>query len=195
PPSQTLYEYKADDPSVTARYARAVAYFRDSRLNLALPIIDGLIAEAPDDAYFHELRGQILFENGKVKDALPSYQKAVDLRPKQPLLRVGLAHAQIEIGQQDLIPVALRNLQQAIRYDRYMPLSWRLAATAYGRNGDLGMSALALAEHNLLSGRNLDAEGQAKKAQRLLKANTPGWLRAQDIANTAERARKKAQNR
>jgi predicted Zn-dependent protease len=195
PPSQTLYEFKADDPSVMARYARAVAYFRDSRLNLALPIIDGLIAEAPDDAYFHELRGQILFENGKVKDALPSYQKAVDLRPKQPLLRVGLAHAQIEIGQQDLIPVALRNLQQAIRYDRYMPLSWRLAATAYGRNGDLGMSALALAEHNLLSGRNLDAEGQAKKAQRLLKANTPGWLRAQDIANTAERARKKAQNR
>ena len=160
-----------------------------------MPIIDGLIAAAPDDAYFHELRGQILFENGRVKDALPSYQKAVDLRPKQPLLRVGLAHAQIEIGQQDLIPVALRNLQQAIRYDRHMPLSWRLAATAYGRNGDLGMSALALAEHNLLSGRNLDAEGQAKKAQRLLKANTPGWLRAQDIANTAERASKKAQNR
>jgi len=195
PPSQTLYEFKADDPSVMARYARAVAYFRDSRLNLALPIIDGLIADAPDDAYFYELRGQILFENGKVKDALPSYQKAVDLRPRQPLLRVGLAHAQIELGQKDLIPVALRNLQQAIRYDRYMPLSWRLAATAYGRNGDLGMSALALAEHNLLSGRNLDAEGQAKKAQRLLKANTPGWLRAQDIANTAERARKKAQNR
>ncbi len=195
PPSQTLYEFKADDPSVMARYARAVAYFRDSQLNLALPIIDGLIAAAPDDAYFHELRGQILFENGRVKDALPSYQKAVDLRPKQPLLRVGLAHAQIEIGQQDLIPVALRNLQQAIRYDRHMPLSWRLAATAYGRNGDLGMSALALAEHNLLSGRNLDAEGQAKKAQHLLKANTPGWLRAQDIANTAERASKKAQNR
>lgn len=195
PPSQTLYEFKADDPSVMARYARAVAYFRDARIAEALPIIDGLIAEAPDDPYFHELKGQMLFENGRIQEALPSYQKAVDLQPSQPLLRVGLAHAQIELNQPEMIPVALGNLQQAIRYDRYMPLSWRLAATAYGRNGDLGMSALALAEQNLLLGRNLDAQGQAKKAQRLLKENSPSWLRAQDIANTAERAHRKEKNR
>lgn len=195
PPSQTLHEFKADDPSVMARYARAMAYFRDARLAQALPLIDGLISEAPDDPYFHELKGQILFENGKISEALPSYQKAVDLRPGQPLLRVGLAHAQIELNRSDLIAVALGNLEQAIRYDRYMPLSWRLAATAYGRSGDLGMSALALAEHNLLLGRNLDAEGQAKKAQRLLKENSPSWLRAQDIAGTAERARRRQRDR
>lgn len=195
PPSQTLHEFKADDTSVMARYARAVAYFQDARIAEALPIIDGLIAEAPGDPYFHEMKGQILFENGKIKEALPSYQKAVDLKPGQPLLRVGLAHAQIELNQPDLIPVALRNLEQAIRYDRYMPLSWRLAATAYGRSGDLGMSALSLAEHNLLLGRNLDAEGQAKKAQRLLKENSPSWLRAQDIAGTAERARRNKNKR
>lgn len=195
PPSQTLFEFKADDPSVMARYARTVAYYRDARIAQALPIIDGLISDAPDDAYFHELKGQILFENGRIKEALPSYQKAVDLQPNQPLLRVGLAHAQIELNRPDMVPVALRNLQQAIRYDRNMPLSWRLAATAYGRNGDLGMSALALAEHNLLLGRNLDAAGQAKKAQRLLKENSPSWLRAQDIANTADRARRKQNNR
>lgn len=195
PPSQTLHEFKADDPSVMARYARAVAYYRDARVAKALPLIDSLIAESPDDAYFHELKGQILFENGKVKEALPSYQKAVDLKPGQPLLRVGLAHAQIELNQPELIATALSNLQQAIRYDRNMPLSWRLAATAYGRNGDLGMSALALAEHNLLLGRNLDSEGQAKKAQRLLKKNSPSWLRAQDIANTAQRARRKQRDR
>ena len=195
PPSQTLFEFKADDPSVMARYARAVAYFQDARMDQAITLIDGLIAEAPDDPYFHELRGQILFENGRIKEALPPYQKSVDLRPNEPLLRVGLAHAQIELNDPDLVAVALRNLQQAIRYDRNMPLSWRLAATAYGRSGDLGMSALALAEYSLLLGRNLDAEGQAKKAQRLLKENEPSWLRAQDIANTAERARRKENNR
>ena len=195
PPSRTLFEFKADDPSVMARYARAVAYFRDARIAQALPLIDGLIADAPGDAYFHELKGQMLFENGRIKEALPSYQKAVDLQPGQPLLRVGLAHAQIELNQPDLISVALRNLEQAIRYDRFMPLSWRLAATAYGRSGDIGMSALALAEQNLLLGRNLDAAGQAKKAQRLLKDNSPSWLRAQDIVNTADRARRKKNDR
>ena len=195
PPAQTLNEFKADDPSVMARYARAVAYYRDARLSEALPVVDSLIADSPDDPYFHELKGQILFENGKLADALPAYQKSVDLQPKQPLLRVGLAHVQLELNRPDLIPVALSNLKQALRYDSTMPLSWRLAATAYGRSGQLGLSALALAEHNLLLGRHLDAEGQAKKATRLLKANTPGWLRAQDIAATAERARKKKNNR
>ena len=191
PPARTLNEFKADDPSVMARYARAVAYYRDARLTEALPIISGLIAEAPDDPYFHELKGQVLFENGKLEEALPEYQKAVDLRPKQPLLRVGLAHVQLELNRDDLLPVALGHIKQALRYDNTMPLSWRLAATAYGRNGELGLSALALAEHNLLIGRHLDAEGQANKAVRLLSANSPGWLRAQDIAATAERARRK----
>lgn len=195
PPSQTLYEFKATDSSVMARYARAVAYYRDARLSEALLIVNGLISDWPNDPYFHELKGQVLFENGKLKEALPSYQKAVDLAPGQPLLRVGLAHVQIELNQPDMIPVALSNLRQALRDDSGMPLSWRLAATAYGRSGDLGMSALALAEHNLLIGRHLDAEGQAKKAQRLLKENSPSWLRAQDIAGTAERARRKKNNR
>lgn len=195
PPSETLYEFKANDTSVMARYARTVAYYRDARIAQALPLIDGLIADAPNDPYFHELKGQILFENGKIKEALPSYKKAVDLKPNQPLLRVGLAHAQIEMNQPGLIPEALRNLEQAIRYDQFMPLSWRLAATAHGRSGNLGMSALALAEYNLLLGRNLDALRQAKKAQRLLQKNSPSWLRAQDIAGTAERARQKRTDR
>jgi predicted Zn-dependent protease len=195
PPVQTLNEFKADDPSVMARYARSVAYYRDARLSEALPIVESLIADAPDDPYFHELKGQILFENGKLGQALPAYQKAVDLRPKQPLLRVGLAHVQLELNRPDLVSVALGHLEQAIRNDNTMPLSWRLAATAYGRDGKLGLSALALAEYNLLLGRDLDAEGQAKKAERLLKENSPGWLRAQDIAATAERARRNKKDR
>ena len=195
PPSRTLSEYKADDPSVNARYARAVAYYRDARLQKALPLVDSLIAEAPEDPYFHELKGQIPFENGKLLEALPAYEKSVSLRPNQPLLRVGLAHVQLELNKPELIAAALANLQQAIRYDSAMPLSWRLAATAYGRSGKLGLSALALAEHNLLIGRLLDANGQAKRAMRLLKKNSPGWLRAQDIAGTSERAREKIKNR
>ena len=104
---------------------------------------------------------------------------------------MGLAHVQIELNRPELNTAAIGNLEQALRLDRFMPLAWRLAATAYGRGGRLGLSALALAEHNSLLGRYLDAEGQAKKAMRLLKKNSPGWLRAQDLAATAERARKR----
>ncbi|RZO38218.1 MAG: M48 family peptidase [Rhodospirillaceae bacterium] len=191
PPSQTLAEYSADDTAVSARYARTMAYYRDSRLDQALTLIDGLVEQAPKDPYFHELRGQILFEHGRLSEALPAYERAVKLSPQQPLLRVGLAHVQIEINKPNLIKSAIGNIEQALRYDRFMPLSWHLAATAYGRNGQLGVSALALAEHNLLLGRFVDARGQANRAMRILRANSPGWIRAQDIEATAKRARER----
>ena len=192
PPSQTLNEFKADDGSVPARYARAVALYRDARIQDALPIIDGLIAEAPKDPYFHELRGQMLFENGRLADALPAYETAVQLRPNEALLRVGLAHVQIEMNEPALTRAALGNIEEAVRFERRMPLACRLAAIAYGRDNQLGMSALALAENNLLTGNFLDSAGQAKKALRLLKQGSPGWLRAQDIESLAERQYRKS---
>ena len=191
PPAQTLRDYKADDPSVKARYARAVALYRAARMDEALPVIDGLIGESPKDPYFHELRGQMLFENGRLEEALAPYRESVRLAPNEPLLRVGLAHVQIELNRPELNSEALANLEQAVRYDRYMPMAWRLAAIAYGRDGRLGLSALALAENNMLTGHYLDANGQAKKAMRLLKENSPAWLRAQDLAGTAERQYRK----
>jgi predicted Zn-dependent protease len=191
-PSRTLSDYRASDTSVAARYARAVAFYRDARIDEALPVMDGLVAEEPKNPYFHEMRGQMLFENGRLKDALPAYQAAVDLLPQEPQLRIGLAHVQIESGDPALDRAALANLEDALRYERRMPLAWRLAAVAYGRDNQLGQSALALAEYNLMTGNNLDAAGQAKKAMRLLKNGSPSWLRAQDLAEIAERQYRKS---
>lgn len=181
PPAVTLAKYKTGDPSVEARYARAIAHYRIPELNQAVAIIDGLIAEQPRDPYFHELKGQMLFENGRLEDALPEYEAAVNLLPEAALLRVGLAHLQIELNRADLLKPSLGNLKQALRLDPGNAHAWRLAATAYGRNGELGMSALSLAESNLGTGRRRDARGQANRAMRLLKRGSPAWLRAQDI--------------
>lgn len=191
PPAQTLREFKADDPSIKARYARTIAYFRDSQLDKALPIMNGLIKQEPNDPWFQELKGQMLFENGRVAEALPYYERCVALRPDEPLLRVGLAHVEIELNQPELNKKALVNLKKAVGKDRYMPLAWQLSAIAYGRDGQIGMASLALAEQNLLTGEPRDAMGQSKKAMHLLKEGSPGWLRAQDLYDTAQRQYKK----
>ncbi len=62
----------------------------------ALPLIDGLIAEEPDNHYFHEVKGQMLLENGRVEDLLIPYQRMAELAPGEPLLRSALAKAQVE---------------------------------------------------------------------------------------------------
>jgi predicted Zn-dependent protease len=181
PPAQTLRLYDAADRGVPARYARAVAYYRRSDLVAALAAVGGLIAEFPGDPYFHELKAQILFENGRIAEALPELELAVRMLPQAPLLRIALAHAQIELNRRELLAAALANLRQAIRVRPTMALAWRLEATAYGRDGRLGMSALASAEYNLLVGRGGDARRMAQRAQRLLERGSPGWVRAADI--------------
>ena len=186
PPAETLRRYRADDASVPARYARAIAHHRRAELTPAMALIDGLIDEAPDDPYFHELKGQMLFENGRVAEALPNYERAAALLPHEPLLRVGLAHAQIETGRQALLDSALANLRAAIGADRFNALAWRLAATAYGRKGNIGMAALSSAEHDLLTGRRKRARDMAGRAQRLLDRDSPGWLRAADIVDAGK---------
>ena len=186
-PRQTFLKYNGSDKSVAARYARAIAYHRQADLAHALPLIDDLLAEHPGDPYFLELKGQVLFEHGRIDEALGPYQEAVRQLPDARLLRIALAHIQIEFNRPELIKPALANLERSLRIDRSMPLAWRLAATAYGRDGQLGQSALASAEYAFYTGRHNEAIGMAKRAQRILKHSSPGWLRAEDILNSIKR--------
>jgi len=68
-PRVVLDRYPAG-AGVTARYARAIALYRLPDLERALSEIDGLIALHPEDPYFHELKGQMLFEHGQVEKAI-----------------------------------------------------------------------------------------------------------------------------
>ena len=189
PPGHTLETYTASDTSVEARYARAIAYYRIPDLKNALPVIDGLIAEFPKDPYFQELRGQMLFENGRAADALPAYRQAVALMPDAALMRIDLAHIELEMNDSSLLADAEQNLTFASRIEPDLPDLWRLLAVAHGRNGELGQAAVALAEQALLEGRRYDARDQARRAMRMLPTGSPGWLKAQDVESQATRRR------
>ena len=187
PPAETLAQYKESDTSVAARYARAVAYYRIPNLQKALPAIDGLIAEEPKNPYFHELKGQMLFESGKVAEAVAPYEEAVRLRPDAALLRTELGQVQIESGDPALNKRALANLSEGVRLEPDNSNAWHFLAIAYGRQDDIGMSALALAEEALIVGDKQLAVQQATRAIQLLKAGTPARLRAEDLKRLARR--------
>jgi predicted Zn-dependent protease len=186
-PSATLIKYPASDNSIEGRYARAVAYYRTPDLARALPLIDGLIADEPNNPYFHELKGQMLFENGRGAEALAPYQKAVDLLPDAPLLRIELAQVQLERDDSKLVKPAIDNLQRATRREFANSFAWDQLAIAYGRDGQLGMSALSSAEAALARGDKRGARNQIARAEKSLPRGSPGWLRAQDIKDTARR--------
>lgn len=185
-PINKVYQtFPAGDDSLEARYAQSIAEYRRPDLQKGLELIDSLLADYPDDPYFHELRGQMLFENGKIREAVPAYQRAVDLLPGTSQLTLGLAKAQVEANDPAFDDDALAHLQTTLDQEPQNAAAWRLAAIVYGRRGDTGMTALSLAEAALARRSAKEAQGHARRAQNVLPVGSPGWLRAQDVENLA----------
>jgi predicted Zn-dependent protease len=185
PLDRVLQVYPLADTSVPARYARSIAYFRVSRLKEALTQIDSLIQERPGDAFFLEQKGQFLFQNGRLADALPLYQQAAELKPREALIRQELGWVQLETEQPQYVKPAVANLEFASRMESNDPTTWQLLAVAYGRDGQLAMSALAQAEESMASGDKKEARLQARRAIKGLPSGSAGWLRANDIVSAA----------
>ncbi len=184
-PRDTLREFKGDD-SLYGRYARAIAEYRLPDLPQALKDIDSLIKEHPDDPYFRELKGQMLFENGRVQDAVAPYREAVRLDPDSALLRIGLAQALIETDAPGPTREAIQQLQDARQREPDNAAAWRLLGIAQGRAGEPGLSDLAFAEYALRIGKRDDARLYAHRAEGKIAASDPGWLRLQDILRELE---------
>ena len=186
PPSSTLAKYPSDDHSVLARYARAIALYRIPDLDKALPEIDGLIRDDPTDPYYRELKGQMLFENGHVAQAVAPYQEAVRLDPNAPLLRIELAQVYIENHDPAQNRLAIAYLSDALRSEDKDVEAWHLLATAYGRDHQIGMAALSLAEEALAADNKKDAVGEAGRAEHLLPRSSAAYGRAQEIRSQAK---------
>jgi predicted Zn-dependent protease len=189
-PSRALQTYKEDDRSFEARYARAIAYSRRPDYAKALSLMDGLIAERPNDGYLYEVKGQMIFESGKAKEAEPFYRRAVELLPDEPLIRIDLARVQVESDSPEATRSAIANLDVARRVEQDNSELWRLLAIAYGRDGQLAMASLAQAERALLQRRLPEARAFAERAERGLPSGSAGWLRAQDIRRAAEKPKR-----
>jgi len=195
PERRVLQRYPEEDLSLPARYARAIAAHRSGNMALALERVDELIAEWPADPFFHELRGQILLENGRLADAVPSYRQAVSLEPNAPQMRLRMAQAQVGLGEPSQDREALDNLNRVLSSESDNPSAWRLKAIAEGRLGDTGMAALSLAEMHYAEDNWREARGQAERARRLLDAGSSAWLRASDLAEIAEREEEREERR
>mgnify|MGYP001806178229 CR=1 FL=1 len=180
-PQAALRLYKAEDKSLSARYGRAIALYRQRQIKEALALMEGLIAAEPRNPYFHELKGQALLENSQIAPAILAYRKAVALKGESPLLREAFGQALLESREPEHLAEAIRNLEAGVQMERAAPLSWRLLATAYGRQNDTGRTAYALAEEAMARGDRTGARQQAERSLKLLPKGSANAMRAQDI--------------
>ena len=180
-PDIALQRFSEADRSVPARYARAIALYRKGSLGSALLTIDGLLKEYPNDPYFHEVKGQMLYENGRAAESVTSYRRAVQLLPAVGILKIDLARALLDTNNPENDREAIRNLELAVQQESGSFELWRLLAAAYSKQNNAGMTSLARAEMAILRGQRSEAQSHAAAAERSLQPGTPAWQRAQDI--------------
>jgi predicted Zn-dependent protease len=150
--------------------------------------VDKLLAAQPHDPYFLELKGQILLESGKPKEALPALREAVDRSQNAPLISALLGHALIATEDPANFNEARKVLKIAVARDRENPFAWYQLGVVYDREGDKPRAELATAERYSLEGRAKLALASAEAAMHGIPQGTPDYLRAQDIAMVSRTA-------
>ena len=156
-------------------------------MSKALPLINSLIDDYPEDPYYWELKGQMIFESGDAKGALSPYLKATSFLPESPLIKQELARVQLALNDPTLLNEIVINLKAVLAIERQSSSAWRQLAIAYGRRGDKGNSSLALAEEALLLGRLEVARYHGALAETIFPKGSREWIQAQDILTAARK--------
>ncbi len=187
-PERVEWEYDVTDNTLPALYARTVANYRLNHVEKSLAQVDELIRREPSNAYFYELKGQMLVDFGRVAEGKREYQRALKIMPTSGLIRTALAHAQIETANEDKAALleAINNLKRAAQDEPRSTRVQRLLATAYGRIGKDAYARLHLAEEALLQRKFDYATQQANIALKGLPTTSPAALRAKDILHYVE---------
>jgi predicted Zn-dependent protease len=188
PPPQALRKYPDSDQTLYAHYARAYAYHRAGYPQKADAEAEALVAREPADPYFQEIMGQILLEAGKPKLALAPLKRATEGSRSNPLIATTYGHALIATEDAANYDEAKRVLRTAVARDDENPFAWFQLGTVYELTGDEARAALASAERASMMGDDRTAADRARYAMAGIPKNTPDWIRAQDIAMTAQNA-------
>lgn len=146
-PNQVLKEFNSTDNS--SLYATSIAYFRLGSTTKALEIIDQLIKNNPKNPYYHELKGQFLFESN-MQGAANSFKKSSNLKPKDILFKLNYATALI--AEKKDLKTAVTQLEHVLDIEKENIYAWHQLSLAQSYLGNKNASKIALAWATLLKG-------------------------------------------
>jgi len=194
-PQTVFSKYPETDTSKPARYARAVAHYRAADLKSALREINILIDQEPENPYFYELKGQMLYESGKGAQAIAPFREAVRLKPSAPLLEIALGQVLIEKDTPESVDEAIVILKSALQKENTNGFAWYQLSQGYDRKDQPALARYAIAEQAFARGDLQRARSFALRSQDGLAEYKAQWRRASDIIVIADTQLAKRKNR
>ena len=185
-PNDVIRKAKKDSSLIFNKYSLAVAYYRKALLKESLSALSEMINQYPNNPWFYELKGQVLYESGKIKESIIPYRKSLSISPNEPLLMVALATALNALENKSNAIEAISLLKKSLMHDQKNTQTWFQLAISYSRINDIGNAELASAERHFLTGNVKMASFHAKKSLKYNKNSSISKLRAQDIVLDSE---------
>lgn len=179
-PQQALRKFKKME-TIDEKYGYAYALFQQRKISDALLIADELLKKEPENPFFHEFKGQLLFQHSKIPEAITSYKRAVQLLPDAPGLRLDLVHAMLETESQQNWIEAETHLKRVLHQSEENSHFWQLLATDMGKLGRKGEMHFAMAKKYHLLEENDKAKGYLKLAIAETPKNSPYFIQLQDL--------------
>ncbi len=182
-PQAVFNRYPMSDASMPARYARTIAKFFQGGPNAveaAVADLDLMIKERPDNAYFHELKGDFYKRAGRAKEAIPPLRQALKMANDANLIRVELAQALLATNEPAVIEEAATLLRRSLVEDQNSSAYRALGDAQYRQNKQAEAEA-SLAQAAFLEGDFKQAKNYAERAKRGIPAGSPSALKMDDI--------------
>ena len=171
--------------SQPALYGDAIATQLSGVPSGALAKIDRLIQQSPRNPWFYEVKGEILMEAGRGKEAAAQFRRAVELAPgRSGLLQASIGQALVTSGDPSQMKQAITEIRRGLDLEPNNYNAYRFLAMAYGQTGDVGAAELATAEGYWQAGNFRESKVFAARAQQKFRPGTPQWQQAQDIIQT-----------
>lgn len=205
-PDESLKKYKNQNDE-RSNYIKSIAFSRKGKLAESIQLLDEIIdkktaaafqkkskktkSDNSELGFLFELKGQILFEGGRIQDSIVAYNQALNLLALQDsaLAKVSFASSilTLKTTDKDLIKIAIKSLESAQEFESENPFLFKQLATAYSKIDEEGKSFLALAEFNLLIGQKEKCRKYAEDAKKKLdKSDKANLLRADDLLELAK---------
>lgn len=171
--------YPFSDKSSPAIYARAIANMRGGNLDGARVGVQTLISRMPENPYFYELLGDIEYQFGHYDDSVVAYEKSLEIAGNAPQIQTALALVLAERNKPNDKKHSIELAKRALLGEQ-APLTYWVLARAYG-DDDAGRQAWAMAEYNMMIGKDDVAKKYARQAQKKLKKTDAEYIKAGDI--------------
>ncbi|MDX1950074.1 MAG: M48 family metalloprotease [Rickettsiales bacterium] len=173
-----LYSRKATSDGY---YALAVAYHKEARFDESQAYLNKLISQNPSDPYYQELKGQFLFEMGKIKEASKQYQKVTEMLPNSNLIKLKYANSLMAEGGKPSLLEAITILKTITARETKNIGAINRLGIAYGKLGMLDNSYLYLAESAILAKDKNNSKFYLSKAEQLVDKSSQNYLKFNEL--------------